>query len=40
VLVSSLRRELECIERAGGGAEVPLGQMQIDRRLLKIAMTE
>jgi len=40
VLVSSRCRERECIERAGGCAEVLLGQVQIDCRLLKVAMTE
>ena len=40
MLVSSLCRERECIKGAGGCAEVPLGQMQIDRRLLKVALTE
>ena len=40
MLVSSRCRERECIERAGGCAEVLLGQVQIDCRLLKVAMTE
>ena len=30
----------ECIQRTGGGAEMPLGEMQIDRRLLQVAMSE
>jgi len=40
VLVSSLLREGECIERAGGCAEMPLGQMQIDGRNFEVAMSE
>ena len=32
--------EREGIERAGGCAEMPLGEMQIDRRFLKVAMPE
>jgi hypothetical protein len=40
VLVSSLRRERQCIERAGGRAEMPLGQMQIDGRYFEVAMAE
>jgi len=40
VLLSSLSRERECIERAGGRAQVPLGQMQIDGRYFEVAMTE
>ena len=38
--MSSLRREGERIERAGGCAEMPLGQMQIDGRYFEVAMTE
>jgi hypothetical protein len=38
--VSSLRREREGIERAGGRAEMPLGQMQIDGRHFEVAMAE
>jgi hypothetical protein len=30
----------ESIERAGGRAEMPLGQMQVDGRYFKISMTE
>jgi hypothetical protein len=33
-------RERERIERAGGCAEMPLGQMQIDGRYLEVAMAE
>ena len=40
MLVSSLRREREGIERAGGCAEMPLGKMQIDGRYFEVAMTE
>jgi hypothetical protein len=40
VLVSSLPRERERIERAGGRAEMPLRQMQIDGRYFEVAMTE
>src|ERR1035438_4511180 len=40
VLVSSLRRERECIERAGGRAEMPLREMQIDRCYFEVAMAE
>jgi hypothetical protein len=40
VLVPSLRRECERIERAGGRAEMPLGQMQVNRRYFKISMAE
>ena len=38
--MSSLRREREGIERAGGRAEMPLGQMQIDGRHFEVAMAE
>jgi hypothetical protein len=37
-LVSSLGRKREGIERAGGRAEMPLGQMQIDGRYFEVAM--
>ena len=40
MLVSSLCRERECIERAGGCAEMPLGEMQIDGSYFEVAMTE
>ena len=40
MLESSLRRERERIERAGGRAEVPLGEMQIDGRYFEVAMAE
>ena len=40
MLVSSLWGELECIERAGGCAEVPLGQMQVDGSYFEVAMPE
>ena len=40
MLVPSLRRECERIERAGGRAEMPLGQMQVNRRYFKISMAE
>ena len=40
MLVSSLGREGECIERAGGCAEMPLGEMQIDGSYFEIVMTE
>ena len=40
VFVSSVRRERECIERAGGRAQMPLGQMQVDRSDFEVAMTE
>ena len=40
MLLFSLDRERECIERAGGGVEMPLGEMQVDRRFLKVAMTQ
>jgi hypothetical protein len=40
VLLSSLGREGESIERAGGRAEMPLGQMQVDGRYFKISMAE
>src|SRR5580658_814674 len=40
VLVCSLRWERQCIKRAGGGAEMPLGQMQIDGRYFEVAMAE
>ena len=36
----SLCGEGECIERTGGGAKMAAGEMQIDRRFLKVAMTE
>ena len=40
MLLSSVGRESERIERAGGRAEMPLGQMQVDCGDLEIAMTE
>ena len=40
MLVSSLRREGECIERAGGRAEMPLGQVQVDCGDFEISMAE
>jgi len=40
VLESSLRRERERIERAGGRAEMPLGKMQINGRYFEVAMAE
>src|ERR1039458_4839888 len=40
VLLSSLGREGERIKRAGGRAEMPLGQMQIDGSDLEVAMAE
>ena len=30
----------ECIQRTAGGAEMPPGEMQIDRRFLKVAMSQ
>jgi hypothetical protein len=38
--VSSLESERERIERAGGCAQVPLRQMQIDGRYFEVAMPE
>ena len=38
--MSSLSREGESIERAGGCAEMPLGQMQIDGNYFEVAMSE
>jgi hypothetical protein len=40
VLLFSLDRERECIERAGGCAEMPLRQMQIDGSYFEVAMSE
>src|ERR1017187_9454289 len=40
VLLSSLGREGERIKRAGGRAEMPLGQVQIDGSDLEVAMAE
>ena len=40
MLVTSLWRERECIERAGGRAEMALGQMQVNGSDFKVAMTE
>jgi len=40
VLLSSLGREGERIKRAGGCAEMPLGQMQVDSSDLEVAMAE
>ena len=36
----SFSADRECIERTAGGAEMPPGEMQIDRRLLQVAMPE
>src|ERR1700688_4955323 len=36
----SFSSDRECIQRTAGGAEMPPGEMQIDRRLLKVAMPE
>ena len=33
-------RQRECIERAGGCVEMPLGEMQVDRGFFKVAMSE
>ena len=38
--MSSLSREGERIERAGGCAEMPLGQMQVDGSDLEVSMAE
>ena len=38
--MSSLGRKRECIERAGGCAEMPLGQMQVDGRYFEVSMAE
>jgi hypothetical protein len=40
VLLFSFRSKREGIEWAGGYAEMPLGEMQIDRRFLKVATPE
>ena len=40
MLVSSLGRERKCIERAGGRAQMPLGQMQVDRSDFEVTMSE
>ncbi len=40
MLLFLLDRQRECIERAGGGAEMPLGEIQVDRRFFKVAMSE
>ena len=40
MLVSSLSREREGIERAGGRAEMPLGQMQVDGSDFEVSMAE
>jgi len=40
VLVSSLRRKREGIERAGRRAQMPLGQMQVNGGDLEIAMAK
>ena len=40
MLVSSLRRKREGIERAGGCAEMPLGQMQVYGSDLEVSMSE
>ena len=39
-MLSSVGRESERIERAGGRAEMPLGQMQVDGSDLEVLMTE
>ena len=36
----SFSSDRECIQWTAGGAEVPPGEMQIDRRLLKVAMPQ
>ena len=36
----SFSSDRECIQRTAGGAEMPPGEMQIDRRLLKVTMTQ
>ena len=40
MLVSSLSSERECIERAGGCAQMPLRQMQIDGCYFEVAVAE
>ena len=40
MLESSLRRERERIERAGGRTQMALGQMQVNSRYFKVAMAE
>jgi len=40
VLVSSLWKEREGVERAGGCAEMPLGQMQVDGSDLEVSMAK
>jgi hypothetical protein len=40
VLAPSLRSERERIERTGGRAQVPLGQMQVNGSDFEIAMSE
>ena len=40
MLVSSLPRERERIERAGGRAEMPLREVQVDGSDLEVAMAE
>ena len=40
MLVSSLGREREGIERAGGRAEMSLGQMQVDGSDLEVSVSE
>jgi len=40
VLLSSLRREGERIERAGGRAQMPLRKMQVNRRYFEVSMAE
>ena len=40
MLVSSLGRKLERIQRASGRAQMPLGQMQVDCRYFEVAMPE
>ena len=40
MLLSSLRREGERIERAGGRAQMPLRKMQVNRRYFEVSMAE
>ena len=40
MLVPSLGRKREGIERAGGCAEMPLGKMQVDGGDLEVSMSE
>ena len=36
----SFSSDRECIQRTAGGAEMPPGEMQIDRRFLQVAMPQ